>query len=552
MIRFESLKENFQFLVIEVRNHVYNTFDYLNSPDPELRDRIVTRDDYIDNLKNLIENDCFLKTLSSSNHLSKNEINMVRAMHTIAVNLERIADFCVNIVGQVDYLTDYKLFYSFNYEEMLTEISEAAAEIVPALKGRDLSKALTICRSENNLDRMYKAHFERILAELKAGSEAAGDYVTILFLFRYLERIGDSLLNVGEAVLFAVIGERIKINQFQALQYSLSQSGFSESAADVDLQFIWGTHSGCSIGRVENKKESQHKGRESIFKEGLRSKIQEEKQGLQLWERAYPGHVPRIFSYHEEPGEDKASLLLEMLPGCTMDEIVVTADQDMLHNAMFTLEATLKDIWRKTITREAPVETSYIQQLRSRMGAVHRVHPRFKRTQQVIGSSRVHSTRDLLEKCGEIEKELHVPFRILVHGDCNLNNIVYNHADQKVYFIDLHRSGYLDYVQDVSVFLVSNFRLPVFDSGMRNRINGIVERFFRFAARFAREEGDETFLPRLCLALARSFYTSTRFELDQAFAKEMFLRAHYLLDQVVDHSGEPWRDFDFPEQALYY
>jgi phosphate uptake regulator len=554
MIRFESLKENFQFLVIEVRNHIYNAFDYLNSPDPELRDRIVTRDDYIDNLKNLIENDCFLKTLSASGQLSKDEINMIRAMHTIAINLERIADFCVNIVGQVDYLTDYKLFYSFDYEEMLTEISEATAEIVPALKGRDLSKTLSVCRSENNLDRMYKRHFDRILSALKAGTEEAGDYVTILFIFRYLERIGDSLLNVGEAVLFAIIGERIKINQFQALQYTLSQSGISESAADVDLQFIWGTHSGCSIGRVENKKESQHRSRESIFKEGLRSKIQEERQGLELWQGTFPALVPRIFSYHEEEDEDKASLLLEMLPGCTLDEIVVTADQDTLSNALFMLEETLDDIWRETFTADGgPArETNYIHQLKNRMNAVHRVHPRFRRTQQLIGSSRVDSTRDLLEKCERIEQELGSPFKVLIHGDFNLNNIVYNHTDQRIYYIDLHRSRYYDFVQDVSVFLVSNFRLPVFDTGLRNRLNSIIERFFHFASGFAREKGDETFPPRLCLALARSFYTSTRFELDHAFAKEMFLRAHYLLDRVVEHSDKPWRDFRFPEQALYY
>ena len=48
--------------------------------------------------------------------------------------------------------------------------------------------------------------------------------------------------------------------------------------------------------------------------------------------------------------------------------------------------------------------------------------------------------------------------------------MIYDPLDKKVRFIDLHRSRYQDYVQDVSVFMVSNYRLQVLDAGTRARI----------------------------------------------------------------------------------
>lgn len=549
MIDFEGINENFQFLVIEVKNQIYNTFDYLNSPEPEQCDKIVSRDDYIDNLKNTIENKCFFHSFTSSK-LSKKEIDGLRAIHIISLNLERIADFCVNVVRQVYYLTQYKLLYSFNYEEMLPEIVSGITEIVPALKEENLSKALTICRTENNLDSMYKSHFDRILEEMPHGNAPTGDYITILFIVRYLERIGDSLLNIGEAILFVIIGERIKINQFQALQHTLNESGFTGSFDEVDLQLIWGTRSGCRIGRLENKEQGAPNAHNSVFKEGTLKKIKEEKKCLQSWHDIFPGIVPKVFSYYEED-EDRASLLLELLPGCTLDEIIVTADQDILNQTCEALEQILTSIWKKTLTR-SPCPTNYINQLQDRFDSVQQIHPQLIRKHQYIGRIRSPSTQELLQRCQEFEKTIQAPFQVFIHGDFNINNIVYNHDQHHIHFVDLHRSKYSDFIQDISVFLVSNFRIPVFDIGIRKRLNWIALRFFEFSKDFAYEHRDKSFELRLALGLARSFYTSTRFELGDAFSREMYLRAHFLMDELSCYIQGSRKSFKFPKEILTY
>ncbi len=546
-----GLHDNFQFLILEVIRHIRQTSTFLLAPEAELYEYIVSRDDYIDNLKNSIENACYTHIASASqNRLSTQAINTYRSMQTIAVNLERIADYCVNIVHQVQYLSDAGLLQAYDYQSMIREILAAMDEIHGALQNKSLPRALRICRSENALDLMCKARFDRIMDELQEGPERPGDYITVVFIIRYLERIGDSLLNIGEAILFAVIGEKIKIHQFEALQQNLNKSGLPTELSEMDFRYIWGSRSGCRIGRVENKDQPKSK-QGSIFKEGVSKKIHREKECLERWQGIFPGLVPKIFSFYEDPDQDTASLLLELLPGCTIDETVLTTDMDTVKNTFFILREVLEEVWTQTLVWNK-VQTSFIPQLRTRMEAVLSVHPNFLRQRQGIGHADILSTNELLQAGAEIEQQLSVPFSVFIHGDFNANNVVYSHTEQKIHFIDLHRSTQDDFVQDVSVFLVSNFRIPIFNPSLRFRLNWLNAGMFRFARDFAWKKKDTAFHARLALALARSFYTSTRFELNTTFAKSMYLRSHFLLDRLVAHQGLPWEDFVFPVEVLYY
>jgi hypothetical protein len=92
----------------------------------------------------------------------------------------------------------------------------------------------------------------------------------------------------------------------------------------------------------------------------------------------------------------------------------------------------------------------------------------------------------------------------------------------------------------------------VFDQSLRDRLNWVVERYYGFVTDFAEQGNDNTYQIRMALALARSFFTSTRFEMNRCFANDMVLRAHFLLEKVLDHKGKPLEEFHLPTDVLYY
>ncbi|WP_415719692.1 PhoU domain-containing protein [Maridesulfovibrio sp.] len=552
MLTFEGLDENFKFLIIEVLNQLKSTREFVNTPSRSLFRKITSRDDYIDNLKTVIENKSYSR-INSSIDLDTKLLNKIRGIQVSSVNLERIGDHCVNIVNQMAYLEDKGLVNRYESAEAFDIIEGTVAKIADGFNSEDMPLALEICKSEYRLDSLYKDNFNRIMAEMGSGKNIP-DLVTCLFIFRYLERIGDSLLNIGEAIIFSILGERIKIEQFESLQQTLSVSGYDGSFSDIDFQGIWGSRSGCRIGRVQAKGEDSTNNppvaQGSIYKEGNLDKIRLEKTSLEQWAKRFPGMVPEIFGFHESKEENKGSMLVEFLPGCTLDTMILTSDDNDLENALFTLEQTLRHVWTTT-KKEQSIQTTFMAQLKARQNGVLQVHPEFHRNACVMGSAEIISSEDLLNECAAIEESLPAPFTVFIHGDFNCNNVVYSNDDERVRFIDLHRSRDFDYIQDLSVFLVSGFRMPIFERPIRNKINAVISRMYNFAEEFANDNNDHTWQARLALALARSFYTSTRFEFNYAFAKEMFNRSMFLLEKMNRYSGK-WNKFILPEDILHY
>ena len=180
------------------------------------------------------------------------------------------------------------------------------------------------------------------------------------------------------------------------------------------------------------------------------------------------------------------------------------------------------------------------------------MHPYLKGHDVHIGRLHVAPFATLMERAVDIEESLKAPFSVFIHGDFNLDNIIFNPEKNMLHFVDVHRSRDMDYVQDVSVFLASSFRLPVFVPGIRRNLELMSLHFLRFVRDFARRYNDATFEARLALGLVRSFVTSTRYELNRAFAQTMHQRAIFLLCKLLNHRDRDWPSFQVPDSVIVY
>jgi Ser/Thr protein kinase RdoA (MazF antagonist) len=284
-----------------------------------------------------------------------------------------------------------------------------------------------------------------------------------------------------------------------------------------------------------------------IFKEGRARKLRDEHERIKQWEAIAEGLAPRVYSFQER-GET-AALLVEYLPGRTVEQVLLQGDDSELDAALSSIRATLLRVWEKT-RRDEPVRPKFLEQLSKRLRDLYSVHPAFQDGGGSIGTVRIPSFDELLERSATLDELLIAPFSVFIHGDFNVDNVIYDPRVDRVHFIDLHRSEQMDYVQDISVFLVSNLRLQALNAPVRSRIDHSVSQFYRFARDFAESAGDELFGARLALGLARSFATSTRFVLDPSTAKVMILKARFLLEKLASCQLTALESFSVPEEVL--
>ncbi|MDD9947605.1 MAG: phosphotransferase [Myxococcales bacterium] len=536
----ESVDENLRFLIREVQQQIQRTRLYMESPSDSLRSRLKGRDSYIDNLRTFIQRACF--ELASEDV----DVEILKAIDIIAINLERVADFCGNVVDQMDYLQDRGLFTPERFSPFVDEISRATGLIEEGATAYDINIALSVCRAEPKLDELYEEEFKNCLEGLRLG-QSVETQVTLLFIFHYFERMGDSLLNIGEAIISSALGEKIKIDQLWALEDTLERVAPGQDLQDVALKGMGESRSGCRIVSVAQRSKGPGEATPVIFKEGDHAKLLEEKLGIERWEKVFPGVAPKVYAFQEN-GPNSA-ILLEYLSGRTFEQLLLEGDPLALADGLMRVTSTMHELWLHS-QEPTPTPSTFVQQLELRLGDVLAVHPHFAGEHKCVGSWEIQDMRTLLREARAIEAALAAPFSVLNHGDCNVDNLICPAESDGLRVIDLHRSVMGDYVQDVSVFLVSNCRLQVFATPVRKRINQVVLAYTKFAREFAQEQGDSGFEARLAFGLARSFVTSTRFILDRRFAQRLFLRARYLLERLVSAGDDGLTDFAVPNEVL--
>jgi phosphate uptake regulator len=532
----EGIEENLRFLIIEVEKQLQRTGTYLIKPNKPALAKIVDGDDYIDNLKAIIQGKSFTAAAEAAGSTHES-VALLRTFEVIASNLERIADFCEKIIVQVGYIDRPQVYSRYDFGEFLVEVVAGVGLIEQAVFKRDVQVALAICRVEHTLDHMYAKAFKRILGELRSeGGESTQSLVTVLFIAHYLERMGDALLNIGEAILSAHLGERIKIGQLRALEDSLELTELSSHLGHLSMRAMGETKSGARVNSLSSRVDGDGDGprRSVIFKEGKTKKLLEERDSIARWEQLMPGIAPRIYSFHEG-GEDGA-ILFEYLPGGTFESLLLEKPWRDVTRALDSIQRKLLEVWSCTRSLEQ-VAPRFLQQLSTRFDDVLAVHPEFRQGDARIGEKEIASYLSLVERLLPYDESLTAPFSVFIHGDFNVDNVIYDANEDSVRFIDLHRSRMMDYVQDISVFLVSHFRLQFLETPVRRRINATILRFHDFALAHAERIGDTTFQQRLALGVARSFATSTRFVLDPQLARSMFLRSRYILERLAELQG---------------
>lgn len=541
----EELKRQFRFLVLEVIKQMGSAARHLDVGGDVDVEKLSSRDDYIDHLRTLIENKCYA-VLRQDRRISKSTVDFLRATTTITSNLERIADHAISMVTHGQGI-EPELMASIDFGPFLDVIFTSLQQVVNAYEQVDTAAAVRVADAELELDELYLDRYTGIVAELQKGGEHATDLIAALMIFHYLERIGDSLQNIGEAIISAEVGERIKMRAYRELTGSLELDASEPWQPGVSFEGVWGTRSGAQIGRV-HAAELEETGGRAIFKRGHPSKLRKERAAMDLWSRIAPGLAPEVIKYQEA---ERDSMLVEYLSGQTLLEIVLNSRMAEAERVLGRVQETLTKIWLDTKTEE-PTRPRFIGQLEKRLEDVYTVHPYFRVDRQEISGLEVRTLEDLLGANRHLDDELVAPFTVFGHGDFNLDNIIYNDETDTVHFIDLHRSDRMDYAQDISVFLVSNFRLPEFRPRRRAALNRVIELQLAFARDFAESQGDTEFDARLALGLVRSFVSSTRFDIRRSFAEEMMRRAQYLLESLGNVSGSDYSSFRTPGDVLIY
>jgi phosphate transport system protein len=178
----------------------------LVSGDVDEAETVIARDDELDSRCVGVE-ERVLETIATQFPVAR-DLRLLQSLAYMAIHLERMADLAVNIAkatkrtaGRRGPQTLFDLIQAQG--NLVYRVLDATRE---ALANRDLELALKLPELDEPIDHLYKQFF-RELARLHDEEEIEWASSMVL-ASRYLERIADNAVDIGERIAYLITGDR--------------------------------------------------------------------------------------------------------------------------------------------------------------------------------------------------------------------------------------------------------------------------------------------------------------------------------------------------------
>ncbi len=177
--------------------------------DEALAQIVIAADDKIDRYENEIESSCI--QLIALHQPVASELRFLTMVLKISHDVERLADKSVAIAKRSLELLKYppvKPFVDLPYVAQL--IQTMVKDVLDAFVNRNAELALEIRERDSEVDEVYEKMLRELLTVLTEHPALITPGISILLLFRHLERIGDLAASIGEEVYYLVKGDVIR------------------------------------------------------------------------------------------------------------------------------------------------------------------------------------------------------------------------------------------------------------------------------------------------------------------------------------------------------
>jgi len=193
-----------------VQEAVHNSTEALLRRDTQLAEKIIKDDERVNEYDISIEEKCIV--LQAEHQPVAVDLRFLHSVSIIIKHLERMGDLTVNIAKVVRRLSreEEKKHLDKDIIGLLVEMGNLVklelARALEAFKNKDAKLASKLGKSDDAVDEIQKMIFRKLFTSQK-GEKDIKFVTNIALASRYLERIGDQSVNIGERVLYFLTGD---------------------------------------------------------------------------------------------------------------------------------------------------------------------------------------------------------------------------------------------------------------------------------------------------------------------------------------------------------
>lgn len=191
------------------REAVEHSIEALLTGNKQLAQKVMAEDDAIDDCTVEIEDNCLL--LVAKQQPLAHDLRVIATGFKISTDIERIGDHAFDIARTVQ---DVNIPLDKIRIQEVRELADCAIGMVSkameAYQHQDIQTAEVVCHLDQEMDSAF-ARTLCALSEFITGEVTMEKSVLqLLFIARFLERIGDHAVNIAEWVIYLETAERVR------------------------------------------------------------------------------------------------------------------------------------------------------------------------------------------------------------------------------------------------------------------------------------------------------------------------------------------------------
>lgn len=205
----DNLKKLILSLGAIVEEQIVRSMLALERRDAKLAEEVINRDNEIDSLEIIIEEEC-LKILALYQPVA-NELRFVVAVLKMNNDLERMGDLAAGIAERASYLSKKeKIDLIQELKTIAEKVQTMVKKSLDSLVNTDVVLAKEVLEADDEVDALNKQILKLTINAMEKFSDKIKVYFSIRTVSKNLERIADSATNIAEDVIYLCTGEIIR------------------------------------------------------------------------------------------------------------------------------------------------------------------------------------------------------------------------------------------------------------------------------------------------------------------------------------------------------
>ena len=210
-LSLKRLFEDVMFMGVLIEESFRNALKALKTNNQILAEDVIAKDGKIDQLQVKIEDEC-VRIIAIQSPVASDLREVITTLKIVS-ELERMGDHARHLAQMVGKLSDKQLAVAMPHiEKMISTGLEMIHGALRAFVDRDARLAEEVARQDDFIDMHHKELFSKCIAMIKESPEKLEQEISLLFLNRFLERMGDRVTNMCEWVIYGKSGKHLELN----------------------------------------------------------------------------------------------------------------------------------------------------------------------------------------------------------------------------------------------------------------------------------------------------------------------------------------------------